>query len=138
LDTSKDYYAILGVLPTAEDIVVRAAYRALAQRFHPDRHPGAKDEATARIAEINEAYRILSSPPLRQQYDAARSYLAGQNAASSSTFPTSFEAEQFRAFAEKLHCWGYDETSICQALEARGVRPAVARQLALAVSGHRE
>ena len=32
-----DHYATLGVLPDAEDIVVRAAYRALAQRYHPDR-----------------------------------------------------------------------------------------------------
>lgn len=33
----KDYYATLGVTPQAEDVVIKAAYRALAQRYHPDR-----------------------------------------------------------------------------------------------------
>ena len=33
MDATKDYYAILGVLPTAEDVVIRAAYKALAQRI---------------------------------------------------------------------------------------------------------
>tara|TARA_Y100000746_G_scaffold192746_1_gene173366 strand:+ start:30 stop:152 length:123 start_codon:yes stop_codon:yes gene_type:complete len=37
LDTNKNYYAALGVLPTAKDAVIRAAYKALAQRDHPDR-----------------------------------------------------------------------------------------------------
>ena len=35
-----DYYAVLGVNPGAEDIVIRAAYKALAQRYHPDRFSG--------------------------------------------------------------------------------------------------
>ena len=37
MNSTKDYFAVLGVLPTAEDIVIRAVYRALAQRYHPDR-----------------------------------------------------------------------------------------------------
>ncbi len=65
----KNYYSILGVVPTAEDIVIRAAYRALAQRYHPDRFNGSKDEANQRMAEINEAYAILSDPGKRKSYD---------------------------------------------------------------------
>ncbi len=72
MDTSKDYYATLGVLPTAEDVVIRAAYKALAQRYHPDRNPSDKAEATRRMAEINEAYAILSDPARRREYDALR------------------------------------------------------------------
>lgn len=67
-----DYYAILGVLPTAEDIVIRAAYKALAQRYHPDRFAGAKEEAHRRMAEINEAYVTLSDPAKRREYDKSR------------------------------------------------------------------
>ncbi len=72
MDGSKDYYAILGVLPTAEDVVIRAAYKALAQRYHPDRNPDNKAEATRRMAEINEAYAILSDPAKRREYDGLR------------------------------------------------------------------
>ena len=39
----KDYYCILGVIKSAEDIVIKAAYRALAQKYHPDKFEG--DEA---------------------------------------------------------------------------------------------
>jgi curved DNA-binding protein CbpA len=68
----KDYYAILGVTPVAEDIVIRAAYKALAQRYHPDRYSGPKDEATRMMAELNEAYAVLSDPVKRKEYDALR------------------------------------------------------------------
>ena len=44
----KDYYAILGVTPQAEDVVIKAAYRALAQRYHPDRFVGSPEEALTR------------------------------------------------------------------------------------------
>lgn len=59
MDSTKDYYAVLGVLPNAEDVVVRAAYRALAQRYHPDRFTGSENEANRRMSEINEAYQVL-------------------------------------------------------------------------------
>jgi curved DNA-binding protein CbpA len=64
----KSYYATLGVLPTAEDAVIRAAYKALAQRYHPDRNPGSA-EAAAKMAELNEAYDVLSDPERRKRYD---------------------------------------------------------------------
>lgn len=50
-----DYYAILGVVPSAEDVVIRAAWKALVQRYHPDRFTGDVAKANARMAEINEA-----------------------------------------------------------------------------------
>ncbi len=65
-----DYYAILGVTPQAEDIVIKAAYRALAQRYHPDRLSGSVNEANRKMAEINEAYGVLSDPLKRKAYDA--------------------------------------------------------------------
>lgn len=65
----KNYYIILGVLDDAEDIVIKAAYRALAQRYHPDKWQGNASEATSKMAEINEAFGILSDPQKRQTYD---------------------------------------------------------------------
>jgi DnaJ-class molecular chaperone len=38
----KNYYKILGVIPTAEMIIIKAAYRALSQKYHPDKN---RDEA---------------------------------------------------------------------------------------------
>lgn len=72
MDFNKDYYAILGVTPLAEDIVIRAAYKALAQRYHPDRYTGEKDEVTRKMADINEAYGILSEEKKRKEYDSHR------------------------------------------------------------------
>ena len=71
MDTNKDYYSILGVLPTAEDTVIRAAYKALAQRYHPDRN--SSEDAKVRMTEINAAYGVLSDSAKRTEYDKTRS-----------------------------------------------------------------
>jgi curved DNA-binding protein CbpA len=65
----KNYYKILGVLDDAEDIIIRAAFKALAQRYHPDKWTGDKNSATQKMAEINEAYDILSDSAKRKNYD---------------------------------------------------------------------
>jgi uncharacterized protein (DUF3820 family) len=52
---------ILQVQPQAEDEVIRAAYRALAKKYHPDRDASA--EAAARMRLINEAYEVVRSRP---------------------------------------------------------------------------
>ena len=72
MTSNKDYYAVLGVLPGAEDIVIRAAYRALAQRYHPDRFHGTQEHAHARMSELNAAYAVLSDPQQRKSYDQRR------------------------------------------------------------------
>ena len=69
---SKDYYAVLGVLPSAEDIVIKAAYRALAQRYHPDKWSGSPSEAQERMQAINGAYAVLSDNLKRSKYDKDR------------------------------------------------------------------
>ncbi len=73
MDSNVDFYQILGVLPDAEQIVVTAAYRALASRYHPDRWSGDKTEATRRMSEINAAYDVLGNPEKRANYDKTRS-----------------------------------------------------------------
>lgn len=57
-----DPYAILGIEPGATRAEIRAAYRAQAIRWHPDRHQGAstEDESTRRMQMINVAYAQLS------------------------------------------------------------------------------
>lgn len=72
LMAGEDLYAILGVLPDAEEVVIAAAYRALAQRYHPDRWNGDAMEAHRRMSAINQAYSVLRDKALRSGYDRAR------------------------------------------------------------------
>lgn len=72
MNTEIDFYAVLGVLPNAEGVVVVAAYRALASLYHPDRWKGAASEANARMSEINVAYGVLGDATKRREYDASR------------------------------------------------------------------
>jgi curved DNA-binding protein CbpA len=68
----EDLYAVLGVSPDAEHVVIVAAYRALAQRYHPDRWKGDPEFAHVRMSEINAAYEVLGDSVRRQEYDKER------------------------------------------------------------------
>ena len=72
MNPNKDYYRILGVLEDAEDIVIKAAYKALAQKYHPDKYQGDAKHADERMKEINKAYAILSDVTARKKYDTER------------------------------------------------------------------
>jgi len=67
---SKDYYSILGVLPSAEPAVITAAYKALSKLYHPDLYRG--EDSHDRMADINKAYDTLSNEKKRAEYDASR------------------------------------------------------------------
>jgi curved DNA-binding protein len=74
----KDYYRILGVAPEATADDIKAAYRKLARKYHPDVN---KDkDAHARFVEIGEAYEALGDPQKRTAYDQLRAagYREGQ------------------------------------------------------------
>jgi curved DNA-binding protein CbpA len=68
----KNYYDILGVSEDASDEQIKAAYRKLAKRYHPDVNAGAKG-AEEKFKEIAEAYDILSDAVLKSNYDRRRS-----------------------------------------------------------------
>lgn len=56
-----DPYAVLGVAPTASDEEVKAAYRRLAKKYHPDLNPG-DASAAQKMNEINAAYDQIKNP----------------------------------------------------------------------------
>ena len=62
------YYEVLEVERTADDGVLKTAFRKLAMKWHPDRNPGDSD-SEHRFKEINEAYDILKDPQRRAAYD---------------------------------------------------------------------
>src|SRR4051812_2002448 len=62
------HYDNLKVARHAPQEVIRAAYKALSQKYHPDKNPG--DEKAARImAIVNTAYNALSDPVRRREHD---------------------------------------------------------------------
>src|SRR5919197_680751 len=66
--TKRCYYEVLGVERTAGDADLKAAFRKLAMKWHPDRNPGDK-RCEIHFKEINEAYEILKDPDKRAAYD---------------------------------------------------------------------
>lgn len=65
---AKDYYAALGVKKAASQKEIKAAFRKLARKYHPDVNPNDKS-AEERFKAINEAHDVLSDPEKRAKYD---------------------------------------------------------------------
>ncbi len=65
-----DHYLVLGVPRTADAATIRAAYVALAKKYHPDVASGNPELATFNFRQITTAYQTLSDPEGRARYDA--------------------------------------------------------------------
>lgn len=71
-DVRRDYYADLGLAPSAEPDDVKKQFRKLALKYHPDRNPGKENEFNAKFQAIQAANEILSDPQQRLKYDTDR------------------------------------------------------------------
>lgn len=65
--TDRDYYEILGVPRNADQTEIKAAFRRLARKYHPDVNES--PDAEERFKELNEAYAVLSDDQRRAAYD---------------------------------------------------------------------
>ncbi len=65
----KDYFAILGVKPSASQKEIKSAYKKLAKKYHPDLNPDNK-RAEERFKEISEAHDVLTDPEKRRKWEA--------------------------------------------------------------------
>ena len=81
-DPSANFYGILGLRADVDAEKIKAAYRTLAKRFHPDANDG-DTAAEQRTKEINRAYQTLGDPEARAAYDGE---LARQRAAARGRF----------------------------------------------------
>ncbi len=70
---SKNYYKTLGINSSASAQEIKAAYRNLARKYHPDVNPGNK-VCEEKFKEIGEAYDILGNQDSRKKYDLSNSY----------------------------------------------------------------
>src|SRR2546421_4588146 len=89
----RDYYEVLGVMRGVSDADLKAAFRKLAMKHHPDRNPGDKD-CEHRFKELNEAYDVLKDGDKRAAYDrfghAAFEHGGGAGAGFGADFASTF------------------------------------------------
>ncbi len=65
----KNFYHTLGLLNSADDVVIKAAYKALAQKHHPDKYKTNKELHTQIMTELNAAYAAIGTKAKRKAYD---------------------------------------------------------------------
>ncbi len=65
---AQDYYDLLGVTRNASDKDIKAAYRRMARKLHPDVNPN-DERAQAQFKKVNEAYEVIGDPDHRKDYD---------------------------------------------------------------------
>ncbi len=109
----KDYYAVLGVGRTAAEQEIKAAYRRLAVRLHPDKNPAESKQgfASSQFQDVNEAYHTLVDRRKRDAYN--KQLLARQTGMSDGH---TYEANQ----AEMVYRQGvkaYNEQNFKRAVE---------------------
>lgn len=100
----RTHYDNLHIKETASLEVIKAAYKALAQKWHPDKNPDQREKAERYFKIITRALEVLSDPAVRAKYDA---WLAEQR--STEQPPEAEQAEdqpQTNHAAETAEAWG--------------------------------
>lgn len=105
----ESHYDSLQVSRNASDQVIRAAYKALSQRWHPDRNQAKRSEAERIMSRINIAYAVLSDSRRRAQYDSELDHRAGEIAQSVTTADNSNPGRY--GSTKNLHTRGGSEVS---------------------------
>lgn len=110
-----DYYRILNIEPTASSRQIKAAFRNLAFKYHPDRNTENPD-AAEKMKQINEAYAVLSNPRKRSEYDALRRQFGNsaynqfrQNYSEQDIFSGSDVNQIFEQMARAFDLRGFEE-----------------------------
>lgn len=97
------HYDTLGVKTDASEPEIRAAFRELTRKYHPDRFSGAEREpAEERFQAITEAFNVLSRPESREAYDKGLSMTIGSTSGSKGTDPKELARRLAAKGAEEL------------------------------------
>lgn len=95
---AKSYYEVLGISKTASEEEVKAAYRKLAKKYHPDLNPG-DDSAANMFKEVNDAYETLSDQSKRAAYDRPSASFGGGGSSAGGAGGASFFDEFVNMFS---------------------------------------
>ena len=85
-----DFYALLTVSAKASSVDIKTKYRQLSLKYHPD-YGG----STEKMMELNEAYRVLSNPLLRREYDQKTASTSHHTTASHSGGSTAYRQQSY-------------------------------------------
>ncbi|WP_210462703.1 J domain-containing protein [Rufibacter roseolus] len=96
----KNYYHILGVSPSASVAEIKAAYKRLALKWHPDKNPH-DTHAEERFKQVNDAYQVLSNPRRRAAFDLQQQYEKSQRQAHAHAMPRYHHTRQPAGFRER-------------------------------------
>jgi DnaJ-class molecular chaperone len=110
----QDHYRTLGLLSVAEDVVIKAAFKALAQKYHPDKYKGDSRHAQKVMADINTAYAALKTKALRQAYDAKLSAYTEKHPTPS---PPPTKKEVHKGLVQKIKRNALDEVGVITLFE---------------------
>lgn len=100
-----DPYSVLGVAKTATDAEIKAAYRKLAMKFHPDQNPDDKD-AEAKFKEISAAYDQVKDAEKRRKHDEANDFGAAGWAHYRQHGPSfDFRGGEFHSFEDMMNAF---------------------------------
>ena len=110
----QDHYRTLGLLSIADDVVIKAAFKALAQKYHPDKYKGDSRHAQKVMADLNAAYAALKTKALRQAYDTKLSAYAEKHAKQS---PPPTKKEVHNGLVQKIKKNVLDEMGVITLFE---------------------
>ncbi|MFC6996636.1 tetratricopeptide repeat protein [Rufibacter roseus] len=99
---AKNYYHTLGLSPNATAAEIKAAYKRLALKFHPDKNPG-NVRAEEQFKLVNEAYQVLSNPRRRATYDLQRQYEQQQRQAQAYSNPRYHHTRSPAGYRERYY-----------------------------------
>lgn len=113
----RDPYEILGLTRDADEAAIKAAYRKLAKRHHPDLHPGDK-KAAERFQELNNANDLLSDPEKRARFDRGEIDAEGHELPPRGGFYRDFQgepgAERYTWHSQGGEAAGFTEDDIAE------------------------
>ena len=99
-------YDLLGISPDADDKAIKKAYKKLSIKWHPDKNPNNKDEATKKFQEITEAYSVLSDPQKREMYHQVGIDILKNGAEGANVDPSSIFEEFMRGMGGGFNPFG--------------------------------
>ena len=85
-----NYYHVLGLTENASPEEIKSAFKKLAVKYHPDKHPG-RAEMEEKFKEINQAHQVLSDPYEKARFDLKLKYQQFSHDQSSSAKPRSYQ-----------------------------------------------